>query len=189
MGRNSSGVRGGNTNSPLSRRLKSVEMGIRMNKYESAILIDKNGDIVFDKKGGKRQVRFTQKEVDGMKDNVLTHNHPSSLGSRGVMSLGSSFSKEDIDLAVSSNLKEIRAVTPHGYTYSLKRPSKGWGASRNEVNVSYQAIEKRVRRNLDKYLEKVGRNETTYARANRLHSHLINKELAREYGWIYSRSK
>lgn len=189
MGRNSSGVRGGKSNNPFSRRLKSVENGIRMNRYESAIVIDKKGNIVFDKRGGSRQVYFTRQEVNNMRDNVLTHNHPSSLGSRGVTSLGSTFSREDINLAISSNLKEIRAVTPHGYTYSLKRPSKGWGTSINEVNASYKAIETRVRRNLNKYLDKVGRNETTYARANRLHHHFINKELARKYGWIYSRSK
>lgn len=159
MGRNNSGVRGSKSNNPLLRRLKMVEMGIRMNRYESAIVIDRRGNIIFEKKGGERQVIFTRKEANEMKDNVLTHNHPSSLGSMGVISLGSTFSREDINLAVSSNLKEIRAVTPHGYTYSLKRPSKGWGTNINEVNSSYNAIEKRVRKNLNKYFDRVGRND------------------------------
>lgn len=53
---------------------------------------------------------------DKMKDGVLTHNHPS----------GMVFSSEDIILAMKADLAEVRAVTPRGDIYSVKRPADGW---------------------------------------------------------------
>lgn len=68
-----------------------------------------------------------------MKDGILTHNHPSGQvyeeGSR-ALNLGMSFSLKDLETAIKGDVREIRAVTRYGYTYSLKRPSKGWGLVR-----------------------------------------------------------
>lgn len=91
--------------------IHGVEDKIRNQKFESAAVIDKNGNQVFFKDGAKSQVQFTPDEVASMKGASLTHNHPS----------GSMFSNEDIGLMVGADLQEIRATTSSGKTFSLSR--------------------------------------------------------------------
>lgn len=91
--------------------IHGVEDKIRNQKFESAAVIDKNGNQVFFKDGAKSQVQFTPDEVASMKGASLTHNHPS----------GSMFSNEDIGLMVGADLNEIRATTASGKTFSLSR--------------------------------------------------------------------
>jgi hypothetical protein len=101
------------------------ERGAILNKHESAALYDLAGNLIFEKKGGAKQVKFSFGEVSLMKDAVLTHNHPNALA----------LSQADIRVAVRYNLAEIRAVG--AFTdgsgkviarteFSLKRPEGGW---------------------------------------------------------------
>lgn len=46
--------------------------------------------------------------------------------------IGNSFSLHDIEIAIKHNVREIRAVTPT-YTYSISRPSRGWGITADKV--------------------------------------------------------
>lgn len=106
-------------------KLKRTETNIRTKRYEVGVVLDRKGNILVRREGKAREVRFSKEELKLMKDNVLTHNHPSALGRSGVSAIGQPFSKEDLILAVSRNVKEIRAVTPT-YTFSIKRPKGGW---------------------------------------------------------------
>lgn len=90
--------------------------------------------------------------------------------------------------AVGANLKEIRAVTPT-YTFSVKRPKNGWGVSPNQVKRAYDKAEKEVRREMDKYLDRVGRTKTSYDRANASYYNQINKRVAEKFGWKYSHKR
>lgn len=91
--------------------IHGVEDKIRNQSYESAALIDKDGNQIFFKDGEKSQVQFTPDEVASMKGAVLTHNHPS----------GSMFSNEDVAMMVGGDLYGIRATTSSGKTFSLSR--------------------------------------------------------------------
>ena len=104
-------------------------------KKESAAIYDLAGNMLIHKNGSATEVAFSHAEVMAMKDAVLTHNHPNSLG----------FSDADINLMVKANMAELRAVgaivNEKGKViarveYSLKRPANGWnvkGKGKNYV--------------------------------------------------------
>lgn len=140
MAKTSGGVRKENG---ISKTLKASESSIRRNKYESAIVIGKNGNILLNKNGGKRSVSFTKEEAAKLKDAVFTHNHPSALRASGIMRIGNSFSADDLVTAVKTDVKEMRAVTPT-YTFSMKRPKGGWGASPKQVRSAFMRIKSKV---------------------------------------------
>ncbi len=188
MAKTSGGVRGSKSEAKLRNQLRIAEGKIRRNKYESAIILDSKGRIVLDKRGARYSVGFTQDDIDKMKDMVVTHNHPRALGKTGIAAIGHSFSMQDIVLAVNANVKEIRAVTPT-YTFSLKRPAKGWGVSPKQVEVAYREAGKEVKMEMRKYLNKVGRTQSSYDRVDASYYNQINKRLAAKFGWIYSHKR
>lgn len=109
----------GNTRSNSFRNdLKRVEERIVNQNFESAALYV-NGKLVLFKDGEARSVGFTREEVEKMKGGVFTHNHPSYLnatikdenGNEIKAPYGNSFSLADIDIALHSGMKELRAVS------------------------------------------------------------------------------
>lgn len=55
---------------------------------------------------------------------VISHNHPD----------GRPLSPEDIFVAVMSNAKELRAVSPNGDVFILRRPAAGWSLTSTELD-------------------------------------------------------
>lgn len=90
--------------------------------------------------------------------------------------------------AVNANLKEISAVTPT-YTFSVKRPKNGWGVSLKQVKSAYDRAERKVKIEMKKYLNKVGRTGISYDRANISYYNRITKLFADKFGWEYSHRK
>ena len=80
--------------------LRTIENEIRKQNYESAAVVDANGNVIFRKDGEAASVKFTDEEVAKMAGNVLTHNHPS----------GTSFSFPDLQILSQRRLQSIRAV-------------------------------------------------------------------------------
>ncbi len=189
MAKTSGGVR----NSPKSKQtaskvLKIAETQIRNNNYESAIAVNDKGEIIFTKKGKRYEVSFSRSELRDMNNAVVTHNHPRSLGRKGIAAIGNSFSRNDVMLAVSANLKEIRAVTPT-YTFSLKRPKGGWGASPEEIGKSYSKINNAVRKMMTSYLDKRDWSDNARTRADVTHYNIVMKKLSQKYGFEYSHKR
>ncbi|WP_269849543.1 hypothetical protein [Methanosarcina horonobensis] len=75
------------------------EKVIKDNDFETAIVLDNKGDIIFSKKGKKSSVSFNAEELEKIKGNSFTHNHPR----------GTSFSLPDIQLASTYRVVEARA--------------------------------------------------------------------------------
>ena len=105
--------------------LEQSEARIAGNAHESAALFNSAGDQILAKRGGKHTVSFNYRELQVMEGGVMTHNHPSALGLSG----------QDLHLAVSLNLAQVRAVTElfdadgksvGRITYAFTRPEKGW---------------------------------------------------------------
>lgn len=188
MAKTSGGVRGSKSNNKRDRAIAVAEETIRNNRYETAVAYDSKGNLLLNKKGGSRSVHFTGSEVENLKDAVFTHNHPSALGQIGVRAIGTSFSHQDLAFAVNANLKEMRAVTPT-YTFSVKRPKNGWGVTPKQVRAAYDRAERAVKREMDRYLNIVGRNRTSYDRANASYYNQINKRVADKFGWEYSHKR
>lgn len=93
--------------------VKKAEEGIYKDSVETAILLDKRGNVIFTESQEQAgYVSFNEEQVKQMKGANLTHNHPS----------GSTFSKEDIELLTRRELNSIRA-TGKERTYQLKRIS------------------------------------------------------------------
>lgn len=172
----------------LTKAVADVEKDIRMNKsFETGVLFDTDGNILIDKRGKSYSVSFSADEIKKMKNNILTHNHPRGWQAKPdlLTHIGSSFSDADLDTAVSADLLEIRAVGPL-YTYSMKRPAKGWGVTGQTVKRAYKAEEQRVQTEM---WQAIRAGQITPIQASAMHFHLVNKRLAKKFGWEYSKAK
>jgi hypothetical protein len=175
----------------LYPKVEKTENEIRMNKrFETAVVYDKNGNIVLDKRGAATSVSFTADEVLKMKDGIFTHNHPRGWEQpeNSLLRIGSSFSPEDINLAIKANVSEIRAVTPH-YTFVMKRPENGWGIDAKTVFAEIDKIRKDMNKEFDLFISKTKDRETAYDRINAIYFHRANTIFAKKYGIEYTKKK
>lgn len=180
-----------NVENSLYTRIKETEKQIRQNKdFETGVVFDKNGNILVDKRGSARHVAFTKDECAKMKDAIITHNHPGGweFAENRLGRVGNSFSADDIVMAIAYDLEEIRAVTPL-YTFSMKRPKDGWRINWKEARKAYASMKNSVDKYMNVYFDKVGREVENYARANAICYHLVNRKLAKKYGWEYTKIK
>lgn len=167
----------------MKRNILGVERQIRTKKDEELHIFNSKGEKLHKMQGKGAGVKF-----DGYKvppNSILTHNHPRALNERGIMRIGNSFSPVDILTVVRVNAKEVRAVTPT-YTFSMKRPPGGWNATRAEIEKEYKKINRKFRNESKKYLE--GSYDISHRnRASVTYYHGIMKELAKKFGWIYTK--
>lgn len=179
---------GDGKNKALTKAVADVEKDIRMNQsFETGVVFDTDGTIVIDKRGQAYRVSFSDDEVIQMKDKIMTHNHPRGwkIKPNHITHIGSSFSDSDLVSAVHADVLEVRAVTPV-YTFSMKRPAGGWGVTYQTVFDTYRKLEDDVRKEL---WQAVRAKRITSEQASALHSHLVNKRLAKQLGWEYSKAK
>lgn len=169
----------------MVRNIVGIEQNYRMNKDETLHIFSPTGDLIRSIGGKGAQVRFATSDVpEGF---ILTHNHPRSLGSKGINRIGNSFSGDDILTAVNTNAREIRAVTPT-YTFSMKRPKGGWGVkSKQQLKRAYNKAYREVDFEMRTYLRKRGYSADAVNRANATFYHKLNKRLAAQFGWDYTK--
>ncbi len=147
---------------PRTKALRAVEDRIRNQKFESAAIIDKDGNELLFKDGQKSQVGFNRAECNMMNGNTLTHNHPRC----------SMFSYEDLHCFTSQSMQEIRATNRDGVTYCMKR---GQGYKQVDSNAFAQNYKKEYKKatayaqsELDKQgmSDKIFRGEVSLSQAN-----------------------
>lgn len=170
----------------MARNITLAEGTIRNNRDESMFVFSSDGDLVRTFAGKDASVRFDPKKVP--ENSIITHNHPRALGQKGIKAIGSSFSQNDIVSAVSTNAKEIRAVTPT-YTFSVKRPKGGWGGSPESIGRAFSKASSEVTSEMYGYLSKVGYSNAGIARAEATHFHRVMQKMSKQYGWDYSKKK
>lgn len=200
MGKTSGGVRGGNSSNIRSTRKGATEQGYtdkmakniiskeseyRYNKDETLHIFNDKGELLKSIGGKGAEVKTYEKIPE---NSILTHNHPRSLGEKGIRSIGNSFSRQDIVTAVSTNAKEIRAVTPT-YTFSVKRPKGGWGASANTISGDFKRAHEAVYKEMSSYVHNRNYSASAMARAEVTHFDRVMKKMAKKYGWEYSHKK
>jgi len=159
-----------------------------MNKnFETAVAVDKNSNVIFRIKGSQSDVQLSVNDAKKLKDCILTHNHPGGwkYDKNRMGHIGASFSLNDIVLAINYDLEEIRAVTPL-YTFSLKRPDKGWGV-KSKTLIQYYRKKDRELKTEHYYLREKGMISEEVARA--IHSHELIKRVAKQYKLEYSKLK
>ena len=171
--------------------IRETEQQIRKNKdFETGVVYNPNGDIVIDKRGKATSVAFTPEECKRMKDCIFTHNHPRGwqYKENNILHIGSSFSIQDLVLAVAHDLQEMRAVTPL-YTFSVVKPKNGWGVEAKDLVNKYMEVKGKIDKYIYSYLDKLDYKDYAIDRANAICHHLINKELSKIYGWEYTKIK
>ncbi|MFJ1490511.1 hypothetical protein [Capnocytophaga canis] len=176
----------------ITKLISKIENDIRKNSdFETLVVLDKNGNALIDKRGEATSVSVTPNEIFLMKDNVVTHNHPRGWRSpEGTLGrIGSSFSFEDISLAIKADVAEIRAVTPL-YTFSMKRPEKGW-VKMLTLKREYELIEQQVREEMFSIIGKKKGilQKEAIKRAESMHYHLIWKRFCEKYNIEYTKTK
>ena len=154
---------------------KSVKL-----KNEKLTLVNENGDIIHEKRGGKSSVSIDDDVAAKMgADVTLTHNHPGEFGG--------TFSGADVNVLTKYNLKGIRAVGVEG-TYSLERKSNTTGLKasylqREYINLANDAS-RRLNAEYNSLKRKAGRGEVTVAEANRQLAEFRNKECNQMHDWL-----
>jgi hypothetical protein len=186
----------------LKKVLKEREDLIRMNNmFEMGTVYDEKGNVIFQNNRGEKSSVWLGNDYE---NRIVTHNHPGEKKEGQALSL----SPDDMFLAASHNAKEMRAVTEH-YTYSLRRPKKGWGVdSKNGGmvkdssgkwvdNSSVKRMKKvysdsfmHVTSKLDHYADHYkGGSDAAWKRATVVVQHLVNKEFAKRMGWEYTKTR
>lgn len=168
-------------------------------KTEHTVLIDENGTVnprgpIQLGSGTSKKARVNPYAL--VPNGVLTHNHPSNnVGIAGRV--GVPLSGADIKLAAKYNLSEVRAVTPN-YTFSIRRPAGGWKVNPDVLNAEFNSIANREARGMagttTQLLQRSGGITRLDAdiynnRVNTLASHRAIQELARKYGFTYTRRR
>lgn len=171
----------------LKRSILSYEHNQRQDKNEAMAFYDDEGNMLGRVQGKGDKVNIRKEDVPD-KDLIMTHNHPWALSQKGYMRIGSSFSMEDAVLAVKFNAKEIRAVTPT-YTFSIKRSGDKWGVTQVAVKRAYAMAQERVLSEGQDYSDRVGYSNTVNNRYTITYWHKVNKLVAKEMGWKYTKKK
>lgn len=82
----------------------------------------------------------------------------------------------------------MRAVTP-SYTFSFKHPKDGWNATTRQVRAAYRKAMKQVREDWEYYYFRAGQTDVANERFMVTYYHKVNKIVAKEFGWNYSKKK
>ncbi len=187
--RNNGLVRAQKRNESKQEILK-LEDKIRTQRFESAAVFDSQGNQLFLKNGNLNRVSFHPSEIKVMKDAILTHNHPEGWEhpTTSLLRKGNSFSDSDIFTAVTTNLAEIRAVSP-GYRHSLVRPKNGW--AKNTMDIVREAIYTTIAENLAsiEHATTPQEEDKSLELAAAEHWHKIVTIIARKMGAKYTRTK
>lgn len=170
----------------MARNITLAEGTIRNNRDESLLVFSPEGDLLKRIQGKGPSVSYAGITIP--ENSIITHNHPRALGQKGIKAIGNSFSQDDIVSAVSTNAKEIRAVTPT-YTFSVKRPKGGWGGSPEQIGTAFARASRDVNIELRGYVARQDYSDTSVARAETTHFHKVMQKMSKQYGWIYSKKR
>jgi hypothetical protein len=164
-------------NKRLVQALRETEAQLIKRKTEKAVVFNDDGSIFFEKEGNEDSVTFSVDELQLFEDKILTHNHPR----------GSSFSRDDVALAMFWNLKGIRACGSQ-YRYYLNRPASGWSREMWEKKIKplVEIIDNEV---FHQFSWLINKGKLTPEEANYRHWHEVWSRVAREVGLDYGREE
>lgn len=177
---------------PSSNDVWVYENAIRFNKdFETGVLFDaKTGKKTFMKIGDKSSVSFTEDEVTTFKNQIFSHNHPRGAGYPvgDVRRIGSSFSISDLELAMNSEMAQMRAVTPE-FTFIVEPPPTGWENFKGQFGTYKLRYEyNRADEEVGEYISRmISKDYISIDAANVIHHHLVNKLMAERLGYIYKK--
>lgn len=192
-GGGASGFRGDRTMSGysagLAKAMTEQEAAIRHDASESVHIFTESGEKILGERGKATTVQIYERDLPKIKDNVVTHNHPSGTDFYGRPVRTVSFSSTDVVSAVRYNAKEYRAAA-EGYTFSMKRPAGGWGKSDRAFSMRYNKIYKETFARNQAYIASYkGDKRTAGSRALQVTHHAVMKQLSKEFGFEYTKQR
>ena len=162
------------TATALRRAVEVLEEEIVQNAFETVALFDAAGTLLLRAGGESNRVSFTIPAE--LKENVMviTHNHPQ----------GTSFSPEDVGVALRTGVEELRAVSPR-YVYVLGPPKAGWQtidrqALADDVLKTVRTVERQL-------WNKVQSGQLSEQEAIMLLWHTVWTRVSRRFGFRYRR--
>ncbi|MEC0182959.1 hypothetical protein P4H61_15855 [Paenibacillus peoriae] len=115
--------------------IKYLEDSIRNEPFEHGLFFNKDGNVISRLVSNGEQAKIDLSSYKNIaKDATFTHNHPNS----------SRFSIADLETAVHFDMAEIRAVTPNGVTFSLKRGTGGWDINPLDVEKIFKQTQREL---------------------------------------------
>ena len=161
----------------IEKALKNERKRLLRQRSEVMTIIGKNGQILDSVIGTFGNVHFDDEIAKKIKDNIITHNHPRSIGEKGLLGIGRSLSDDDMFTAIKYDARSIVAETQL-YRYSATRNGNAWNVTAQELKKRYTEIYNKLRLDYKKQLN-VGDRSI-------LLQHLTMKKLSKEFGFIYS---
>ncbi len=174
--------------------VKKLENQIRNLDYEKAYYIDNEGKVMgesYTHRKSSAEFRDADNRKAYNKNAILIHNHPRDFNDMAGR-IGNPFSGADVMTAAQLNMKEVRAVTPT-YTYSIRRPEGGW-PSLSVLKRALKANSRSWRSNARDYMTTHRRRgilsaDERQGRANVVMQNVGMRELAKRFGWEFTRQK
>jgi hypothetical protein len=167
--------------SSLERGLKVARKELIRQDREIMIILNNKGTEIGRLTGDSGNVYLNDNIEKLMRNNHITHNHPTGKGAKGIMRYGFSLSLDDMHEAVYCNVRSITAETAI-YRYTATRPSQGWNVSADEIKTQYR----NTYNELKKYYVTSLQRDSRYTM---LLSHLTMKLLSKQYGFKYEYTK
>lgn len=169
------------------RLIRAKEDTIRSQRYESAYAVAADGAVLIDKDGQQYSVAFDDAEIEALRGKgvIFTHNHPRGwdVPETDPRRIGNSFSPEDIGVACSAEVAEIRAVTPMR-RYWMRPPPEGWDMAywRGTLLPTRTYYNNEVRA---EFLREIRRGTMTPEEAEAQHNHEVWLRVTRDLGIPY----
>lgn len=162
---------------------------IRRWDHEWAFVWNGEGLLVLAKEGGRNEVEFSEEEVLLMRGAVLTRNHPHGLSFPDVdpRSFGHSFSEDDIHLACSAGMAEMRVVTPK-LRFSMKPPVTGWSQKLWDADI-HPSYVKHYDQVWEELMDAFSSGAISSAEADARIAHETWSRVANEIGLLYVREE
>ncbi len=162
-------------------------------KVEHGTLIDANGNVLTENRGGKGSVSMPVRLYDQAV--VMSHNHPREDGS----SLGGTFSQGDIDTFATTKTKTMRATAGEG-VYSISKGANfdAAGLRKYRARVEADARAEYRRKNAQAWQDfeahKIGYAEYSRAADRNFNEYLVTSHNAllagqKQYGYTYTLEK
>ena len=161
----------------IEKALKNERKRLLRQRSEVMSIIGKNGQILGSVEGTFGNVYFDDEIAKKIKDNIITHNHPRSIGEKGLLGIGRSLSDDDMFTAIKCDARSIVAETQL-YRYTATRYGNTWNVPAQELKKRYAEIHKELYNMYKKQLN-VGDRAIVL-------QHLTMKRLSKEFGFIYS---
>ena len=186
--------------------VNAYEKRIQGLKTERMAIIDQDGRILNQTTSGSSQkTRLSYQRGTTYPNAIITHNHPTGkMGDNLAGRVNNTLSYADMNSVIKLNAKGIRVRTQGGYKYSVERKGDSWGVdaetikrelynlARKNIDETYNKIRPTIERKLRnaKSISEYNNIVETYnARMNVAGQHQAMKELAKKYGFIYTRGK